>query len=275
MHSKPVSFVPTLAESTRPSLDTTNVLCFYTDISVVDVHYHSCYQIVVSTRATFDSVIEEQPYHNLKGFIINKYTRHSCTAPEGSFLVYYIESRSLLGKQLKSALGPNNFINIERVLSAEQLAKLAADFSTKPPPAELRRLSDDVLGDILNSMVTPVASEATDHRIVSAVDYIHTHLHESIALDDVAQHIHLSPERTRHLFLEQIEIPISQYIVWKRIKAVLIAVIKEKQTFFEASLRYGFTDQSHFNRFFRRMFGISATVILKNSRFVQFVYPEV
>jgi len=93
-------------------------------------------------------------------------------------------------------------------------------------------------------------------------------------LEKIAHHIYLSPERTRHLFLEQIEIPFSQYILWKRIKGVLSATIKGNQTFFEASLQYGFTDQSHFNRFFKRMFGISATMILKNSRFVQFIYPE-
>lgn len=257
------------------SIDTANVMCFYTDISVVDIHYHSCYQIVVSTKFTYDSVIENKQYKNLKGFIIDKYTKHSCTAPVGSFLVYYVESKSFLGKQLKRILNKEIFIDIETILSKEQLDKLKLDFS-KPDlsTAEIKNLSDELLYNIFNLSIRPLTNESTDDRIIKAKEFINQNLSESLTLEKVANHIYLSQERTRHLFLEQVELPFSQYILWKRIKAVLTSVIQGKQSFSEASLLYGFTDQSHFNRFFKRMFGISATVILKNSRFVQFIYPE-
>lgn len=52
--------------TTETIIDTSSVMCFYTDISIVDVHYHSCYQIVVSTNTTFNSMIEETYYQNLK-----------------------------------------------------------------------------------------------------------------------------------------------------------------------------------------------------------------
>lgn len=257
------------------AIDTTNVMCFYTDISVVDVHYHSCYQIVVSTQSTYNSVIEDKSYHNLKGFIIDKYTRHSCNAPKGSFLVYYIEGKSFLGKQLKQMLDKEIFIDIETILSAAQLEKLKTDFSKDQlTTSDIKILSDNLLSDIFKASIQSIHTETPDHRVAKALAFINQNISESLTLEKVAEHIYLSPERTRHLFLEQVEIPFSQYILWKRIKGVLTAVIQGKQTFFDASLQYGFTDQSHFNRFFKRMFGISATVILKNSRFVQFIYPE-
>lgn len=257
------------------TLDTTNIMCFYTDISIVDVHYHSCYQIVVSTLSTYDSLVEGKSYKNLKGFIIDKYTKHSCTAPKGSFLVYYIESKSFLGKQLKQLFHNNNFIDIETLLSPERLEQLKTDFSNENLNAtEIKFLSDQLLYDIFNPLIQPVSQEAQDPRILNAIQFINENIGESLTLEKVANHIHLSPERTRHLFLEQIEVPFSQYILWKRIKAVLTAVLQGGQSFFDASLQYGFTDQSHFNRFFKRMFGISATMILKNSRFVQFIYPK-
>lgn len=256
-------------------IDTTNVMCFYTDISVVDVHYHSCYQIVVSTKSTYDSVIENKTYKNLKGFIIDKYTKHSCSAPKGSFLVYYIESKSFLGKQLKKVLVNKGLIDIETILSKSQLEKIKIDFSKELLTSiEIKNLSDNLLTAIFEPWIQPVANENTDDRITKAKEFINENLSDSLTLEKVANHIYLSPERTRHLFLEQIEIPFSQYVLWKRIKAVLTAVLQDKKTFFDASLQYGFTDQSHFNRFFKRMFGISAKVILKNSRFVQFIYPK-
>jgi AraC-like DNA-binding protein len=264
------------SETQELTLDTANVMCFYTDISVVDVHYHSCYQIVVTTKSAYDSLVEGKLYKNLKGFIIDKYTRHSCSAPQSSFLVYYIESRSFLGKQLKRMLNNEIFIDIETILSQSQLDQLRTDFSRDNLTApEIKNLSDKLLYNIFKSWINPVADKATDSRIAKATAYINANLINSIMLNDVANHIHLSPERTRHLFLEQIEVPFSQYILWKRMKAVLIAVIQGKETFYDASLQYGFTSQSHFNRFFKRMFGISPTMILKNSRFVQFIYPQV
>ena len=255
-------------------LDTNNVLCFYTDIAIVEVHYHSCYQIVVSTNATFNSVIDGKEYNNLRGFIINKYTKHSCYAAKGNFLVYYIESKSFLGKQLKAILGNENFIDMASLLSSDKLRQLTVDFSEKLSSAAIKRYSDQLLFDIFNDRLKPIESEILDQRVGKAIHYIHHHLHENISLDSVADQIYLSAERTRHLFLEQVEVPFSQYVLWKRIKAVLTAVIQKELTFFDASLLYGFSDQSHFNRFFKRMFGISATMILKNSRFIQFIYPE-
>jgi AraC-like DNA-binding protein len=257
------------------TLDTTNIMCFYTDISIVDVHYHSCYQIVVSTKYTYDSVIEDKHYKGLRGFIIDKYTKHSCTAPVGTFLVYYIESKSFLGKQLKRIMNKEIFIDIETLLTKERLVQLKNDFSKDNlSTAEIKVLSDNLLCDIFSHSVYFTLPEKTDGRVTKARNFINENISESLTLEKVANHIYLSPERTRHLFLEQVEVPFSQYILWKRIKAVLADVVQGKRTFFDASLQYGFTDQAHFNRFFKRMFGISATMILKNSRFVQFIYPE-
>jgi AraC-like DNA-binding protein len=257
-------------------LDTTSVMCFYTDISTVEVHYHSCYQIVVSTKFTYDSVVEDKSYKNLRGFIIDKYTRHSCSAPKGSFLVYYLESKSFLGKHMERILNQKKFVDIETILSQNQLDRLEVDFSRDNlTTAEIKNLSDKLLYNIFRNWIQPIHNELPDSRIAKAISYINANLNGSLTLKNVASQIFLSPERTRHLFLQEIEVPFSQYILWKRMKAVLTAVIHGKQTFYDASLHFGFTDQSHFNRFFKRMFGISASMILKNSRFVQFIYPEI
>jgi len=270
------AYLDSRPEVHEQTLDTTNVMCFYTDISIVDVHYHSCYQIVVSTKTTYNSIVEGTQYNNLKGFIIDKYTKHSCSAPQGSFLVYYIESQSFLGKQLKRILNDETIIDIETILSQQQFDQLKIDFSRDNlTTGEIKILSDKLLYDIFKTWLKPIKTDIIDSRIKNAITYIDSNLSSSISLNDVANNIFLSPERTRHLFLEQTEVPFSQYVLWKRMKAVLTAVIQGKQTFYDAALKYGFTDQSHFNRFFKRMFGISATMILKNSRFIQFIYPTV
>lgn len=260
--------------TTETALDTSSVMCFYTDISIVDVHYHSCYQIVVSTKTTFDSVIEETCYQHLKGFVLNKYTKHSCFAPKGSFLVYYIESKSLLGKKLHRLLAGENFIDIETILAEQALNKLSRKFEEKLTAVEMKIISDNILDQIVQPSGNIPAIDDDDKRLYKAIAYIDQNLGEPISLEHVAGHIYLSPERTRHLLAEQLEMPFSQYVLWRRIKAVLRAVLQSGRNFADASVQCGFNDQSHFNRYFKRMFDISATVILKNSRFIQFINPD-
>ena len=180
-----------------------------------------------------------------------------------------------MGKQLKRILNNEVFINLETILTEKDFENLKTDFSKgNLTTVDIKILSDNLLSNIFKSYIQPVTTDNTDNRVLKSIEFINQNLIENLTLEKVANHIYLSPERTRHLFLEQVEIPFSQYILWKRIKAVLTSVIQGKLNLNEASLEYGFTDQSHFNRFFKRMFGISATIILKNSRFVQFIYPE-
>jgi len=80
--------------------------------------------------------------------------------------------------------------------------------------------------------------------------------------------IHLSPERARHLFARETGVPFSQYVLWKRVRKVIALVVRDGSTLGEAALAAGFADQAHFNRIFKRMFGISPKTHLKNSRSV-------
>jgi AraC-like DNA-binding protein len=134
----------------------------------------------------------------------------------------------------------------------------------------MKTMANDVLYNIFKDHLQPSKTETIDSRITEAIQFINDHLAEILTLEKVANHIYLSPERTRHLFLDNVEMPFSQYVLWKRIKTVLTSVVEGRQTFFEASLQYGFTDQTHFNKFFKRMFGTTATKVLKNCTFLQF-----
>ncbi|WP_221394637.1 helix-turn-helix transcriptional regulator [Dyadobacter sp. NIV53] len=85
-------------------------------------------------------------------------------------------------------------------------------------------------------------------------------------LEDLSNYINLSPERIRHLFVEQMHIPFTQYVLWKRIRKTIQLVIREESTINEACHRFGFTDQPHFNRSFKRIFGLTPLVVIRNCR---------
>jgi AraC-like DNA-binding protein len=113
-----------------------------------------------------------------------------------------------------------------------------------------------------------------DRRIEQAIDWVEQHLHEKITLQDVAAQIHLSPERTRHLFVQEAGVSFSQFLMWKRIKSAIVFAVRDGMSLTEVALRAGFADQAHFCRLFKRTFGIPAGGLLQNSRSIQFIHPS-
>ncbi len=251
-----------------------NIISFLSRHAVVDIHYHNCFQIVVSIQSTFNCTIDKKEYKSLQGFIINQNIKHSCKAADTSVLVYFIDAESYLGWQLKEMLSRKPFLDIEALLTKLQLQELAAQCTQTSSAAEIKKVADDLLEKIMPSPVTK-KSMLMDERIIRVVQYIDHHLDNPISLDDISKLIFLSPERVRHLFVQQTGTPFSQYLLWKRIKKTIMSVLKDNASLADACMQVGFTDQAHFSRIFKRMFGTSAKPLLKNSRYVQFLSPEV
>ncbi|TFV92899.1 helix-turn-helix domain-containing protein, partial [Oxalobacteraceae bacterium OM1] len=67
----------------------------------------------------------------------------------------------------------------------------------------------------------------------------------------------LSPERFRHLFLEETGIRFRPYVLWLRLETA-VASYAAGSSLTEASHAAGFADSAHFSRTFKRMFGIQA-----------------
>jgi YesN/AraC family two-component response regulator len=251
-----------------------NIISFLSRHAVVEIHYHNCFQIVVSIQSAFNCTIDKKEYKSLQGFIINQNIKHSCKAPDTSVLVYFIDAESYLGWQLKEILSGKSFLDIGSLLTKLQMQELIVQCNLTSSAAEMKKVADDLLEKIMPSQPTQ-KSMSMDERIIRVMEYIDYHLDNPISLDDISKLIFLSPERARHLFVQQTGTPFSQYLLWKRIKKIIMSVLKDNASLADASMWYGFTDQAHFSRIFKRMFGTSAKPLLKNSRFVQFLSPEV
>jgi len=234
------------------------MISFLARHAVVDVHFHQCFQVVVSLKKPIDSVIDGMPYQGLCGFFVNQYIPHSCRAEDSPALVYFIDAESYQGWQLKNMLDGRPFLAIDAI--PEVTDKDMVSFSAA------------LLAGWLPGMAGP---RPVDMRIWEALAYIDSQLDEPLVLEEVAGRVFLSTERLRHLFVQEMGVAFSQYVLWKRIKHVIFLVLQKGLPMAVASVQSGFTDQAHFTRIFRRTFGVSAKEMLKNSRYVQFLSPYV
>lgn len=89
-----------------------------------------------------------------------------------------------------------------------------------------------------------------------ASEYIRENVAENIRLESLAEIARLSPFHLNRTFSAQIGLPPHQFQNQLRIEKS-IELLAEKRNLAEIALETGFSDQSHFNRFFKRYTGVT------------------
>ncbi|MCE7989846.1 MAG: AraC family transcriptional regulator [Caldilinea sp. CFX5] len=251
---------------------TQNVISFVAHGARVDVHRHYCFQMIVSIRSTFDCVIGGVAYQEKTGFIINQNVPHSCVAERASVLIYFIDAESYFGWQLKELLAGEAVLDIEPFFTAEQQHRYRVEDNQTLSKVRLQQMASEIFAVMLPPVSQPTPP-FLDERIAQAIHFIEQHIQSNPSLEMIADLVCLSPERTRHLFAQATGVPFSQFLLWKRLKQVILFTVRDGLSLTTAAVEAGFADQAHFCRTFKRMFGISAKGLLKNSRSVQFLNP--
>ena len=173
----------------------------------------------------------------------------------GEFVgLIFVEPESREGRTLhQRSLGEGILPLAEGTLDNELEALVLAYNRTAPDP-EIIICARAVIAKLAATGSAPIA--ALDERIEHAVELIRGRLDEPVRLAQIADAVFLSPDRFRHLFIEETGIRFRPYVLWLRIELALAAYAAGK-SLTEASHAGGFADSAHFSRTFRRMFGIA------------------
>ena len=93
-------------------------------------------------------------------------------------------------------------------------------------------------------------------QIQRTCDLIRDQFQDDLTLSILADKAHLSPFHFLRLFQKETGMPPHQYLIQYRIQKAK-ALIRQNQSLVQTALETGFADQSHFNRHFKRIVGIS------------------
>ncbi|MGH1342308.1 MAG: helix-turn-helix transcriptional regulator [Nannocystales bacterium] len=88
-------------------------------------------------------------------------------------------------------------------------------------------------------------------------------------LVDAAAHAGLSESRFRHVFREVVGMPFRRYRLWRRM-AVVASELSHGRTLTQAALAAGFASSAHFSESFRKMFGMTASDLLRTGARFEF-----
>jgi AraC-like DNA-binding protein len=218
---------------------------------------HQSYKIVVSLDHALACIIQGEAVSNLQGFLLNQSVIHTYTNVSSKVLVNFIEADSYLGWQLGSLLNGKPWININSVLSTEQYKNILPPDYARLSNEEILPFVHDFLSSIF-SAVNPKNRIISDQKLIQALQFIDNNLQTPPELEEVAKQAGLPTERFRHLFIKQMHIPFSRYILWKQIKNNFpVSAAREQES--APFTHYGFGDQAHYFRTFKDLFGLLPT----------------
>lgn len=93
--------------------------------------------------------------------------------------------------------------------------------------------------------------------VVQAMSYIKRNYRNSITLKDIADSVHLSPNYLSGLFCKTAGITITEYLKSVRMRNAIVYLINSDKTIQEICEAVGYNSYEHFERLFKRRFGIS------------------
>lgn len=243
-------------------------IVFFAHKAIVQVNHHNCYQMIVSLKNTFSTSIGDERMQDLKGLLINKGIKHSCNVIDSSVVVYYIDSDSLQGRFLDKIMENRPFVKIEDIAGKNAIEDL---FSLGSKAISYPLINDFAKRSLQTLLPVDKLPCPLDDRIEKIINYIDKNINRNITLKELAELAYLSPERLRHLFSEQTGTSFSQFIIWERIKKIIDEVTINGMSMANAAAKYGFTDQPHFSKLFKRMFGVPAKTMLTVNPYIRFL----
>lgn len=122
---------------------------------------------------------------------------------------------------------------------------------------EVRNLKYEMV-DYFVKQVASVPKEAVfSPIIVQCLDYIDRHLHETVTLDDLADHVNRNARYLSTLFKKEMHINFSDYVKQQRIAVAKQMLGYTNREYVEIGNALGFSSQSYFIKVFRQETGFT------------------
>ena len=105
--------------------------------------------------------------------------------------------------------------------------------------------------------VDPAAVSDSRNRLALQVQaYLDAHIQDVVSLDDLSAETHVSPYYVDRVFREVIGVPPHVYQLQTRVKRAS-DILLQTGSITEAAYIFGFSDQSHFSRIFKKNMGVT------------------
>lgn len=240
-------------------------------------HFHDTYTIGLTHRGLFTSHHEHkiiQAYEHTAR-IINPGEIHGGESHAWQYTNFY-PSVELLTTLYEQMYGEKKMPIFERhIIQDEGLFRRLIAFFQAVYADEEAMVVESRFIDALSYLIAHYAQKTlpypftcNDPKAMSTViEYIHDNLEADISLNTLAKTAHVSKYHFLRLFKNKTGLSPHQYIIAGRVCKAK-ALMMKGESLSQVALTVGFSDQSHFIRAFRKIYGYSPKALLQKSNFI-------
>ncbi len=115
------------------------------------------------------------------------------------------------------------------------------------------------MGKLVDTKLMETMQEADSFNpsVQEAVRYVEEHMHESLTLREIAEHLHMNASYFSVLFKEQIGMTFSEYLTRRRIQKAKELLLGTRLSIAEVAEASGYQSDKYFVKVFRSLEGVS------------------
>ena len=149
----------------------------------------------------------------------------------------------------------HNGMSQEKAYSLSDFYILKADETTGIE--ELNRIHDEMCIDICSQMKEIRKQQILSKPIVLCMDYIYSHIHYRITIEELAQHLNISTSYLSRLFKKEMGIHVSEYINELKIEQAKNMLQYSDLKIIDIANYRSYSSQSHFIQVFQKITGLT------------------
>jgi AraC-like DNA-binding protein len=227
---------------------------------VVPAHSHHAIQIVISLDEPFAVCGHHENWRHARGIVVRPDAVHSfdCNGAFGAML--FVDPESSEGVWLQTLLAHDITIVPDARLASSVLELRTF---TEQPFAGME------IGALIRHCVHalspgPPPMRSLDPRVTTVLNRIQASDDLRVALSTAAEMAFLSPGRFAHLFKQQVGLPFSRYMLWRKLTRAMLAIGSER-TIADAAHAADFADAAHLTRTFYQMVGMAPSALMRGT----------
>jgi AraC-like DNA-binding protein len=233
----------------------------------VPAHAHHAIQIVIAVDGTVAISGSDGEWHEARGIVVRPDAEHSFDCNGALGVMLFVDPESSEGAWLSTPLRQD-----VTIIPDTRLDAMVPELRTF---AERADECDDIAALVsrCNQGLRPglVPARRLDPRVTTVIDAIRASDDLRMSLDQAADQACLSSTRFAHLFRDQVGLPFSRYMLWRKLTRAMVAVASEG-TIAAAAHAADFADAAHLTRTFYQMVGMAPSVLMRGD-FIEIPSP--
>lgn len=236
-------------------------------LGVVSSHAHHAIQIVIALDGCVAICGHADGWRETRGIVVRPDAEHSFDCNGALGVMLFVDPESSDGAWLAASLRQD----ITTIPDARLEAIVPALQAFAERPDETDDVAALIRGCVHGLRPGLAPARRIDPRVTTVLGAIRASDDLRMSLDAAAGMAFLSPTRFAHVFKEQVGLPFSRYVLWRKLTRAMVAIASER-TIAAAAHAADFADAAHLTRTFYRMVGMAPSALMRGE-FIEIPSP--